>query len=112
MTQQRDRFLTLAMGECWHEYHNGNMLERCKLCKKTFLGTSAAAQIKFDTWDGFGKLWEWANKQDWWGDFLECHGRLMCKCGCCDGEIATHFITPNGVYNFPDAVYEFITRTK
>ena len=47
-------FLTEAMGEC---------------CPKFFKEYGYHKQIDFLTWEGFGKLWEWAIKQDWWKRF-------------------------------------------
>lgn len=48
-------FLTEATGEC---------------CPKFFKTYGYHKQIDFLTWEGFGKLWEWASEQEWWGVFI------------------------------------------
>lgn len=48
-------FLTEAMGEC---------------CPKFFKKYGYHKQIDFLTWEGFGKLWEWARRQEWWKYFI------------------------------------------
>lgn len=79
MNSERDKFLTEAMGECWHEY-NEEISDKCCKCEedilpyvKAWLATpenKAEPVIErlfnFSTWEGFGKLWEWAMKQEWW----------------------------------------------
>lgn len=80
----RDKFLTEAMGECWHEwdggntkpYHDGAKIYFCK-CGECVVYDEFYSFTKdvnkhfkiannFSTWDGFGKLWEWCHKQEWW----------------------------------------------
>lgn len=43
------KFLTEAMGRGWNE-------------------KSPCKNRTFTTWDDFGAVWEWAKKQEWWGD--------------------------------------------
>lgn len=75
MKNERDKFLTEAMGECWHEWEGPQYYKQvddspryvCQLC-----GIGSAyntRQTDFSTWTGFGKLWEWAQGQEWWGMF-------------------------------------------
>ena len=80
MTTERDKFLTEAMGECWHEWKwipgDGRS---CKNCDIDLYGRDnpTYSQIvetpenpDFSTWVGFGKLWEWAIDQEWFHLFL------------------------------------------
>lgn len=46
----KDEFLTEKMGLYWTSYKPD--------------------QEDFSTWEGFGKLWEWAKVQEWWGTFI------------------------------------------
>lgn len=64
MSVERDKFLTKAMGECWHDYSYPN---NCVKCNKQIQDLYF---IDFSTWSGFGKLWEWAQKQEWWKPFV------------------------------------------
>ncbi len=78
MNEERDKFLIEAMGLCWHnivDNPSGQTMGICIKCKGLFhaLHTSdwfpKAFNPDFSTWLGFGKLWEWTSKQEWWGDF-------------------------------------------
>jgi hypothetical protein len=45
---ERDKYLTEAMGECWHE---ANDLNTCVKCNYPW-----CAWLDYSTWEGFGKL--------------------------------------------------------
>ena len=45
----------------------------------------------FSTWEGFGKLWEWAIEQEWWYEFW----------------IEQEWSKPN-LKNFANAIYKFL----
>lgn len=100
---ERDKFLTEAMGECWHERkdfsEDGYGTYNCKHCNKRFGGHGGQLEdrLDFSTWAGFGKLWEWSQKQEWWPDFKELNGY--------PNHIYEDFINPN---NFANASYEFL----
>jgi hypothetical protein len=72
--EEINKFLTKAMGRCWHEpymHRDGRYQERyatstCANCHKTPYENN-----DFLTWEGFGKLWEWSVKQEWWIDFIK-----------------------------------------
>jgi|WetSurMetagenome_2_1015567.scaffolds.fasta_scaffold328582_3 hypothetical protein len=65
----RDEFLTEKMGECWHKYREGS----CMKCHATD-GIFHNQQNNFSTWEGFGKLWTWAQIQGHWFDgFIPKH---------------------------------------
>lgn len=83
MNTERDKFLTEAMGllERWHD--------------GDFIRTGNS--INFSTWQGFGELWEWSKKQEWWYEFWKIDfGISIIKC---------ELINPN---NFANAVYNFL----
>ena len=76
-----NKFLTEQLGECW--LSNMNYLEN-----------------DFFTWTGFGLLWEWATKQEWWNHFMnDQSGKMVCF------EVSYHLINPT---NFANAIYEFL----
>ena len=52
--KELNKFLTEATGEC---------------CPKFYKTYGYHRYIDFLTWEGFGKLWEWANRQVWFGEF-------------------------------------------
>jgi hypothetical protein len=70
---ERDKYLTEAMGMCYHEnrnvYWDDDLHEDsriiCKHCSKINTNNS-----NFSTWEGFGKLWEFCQEQEWWEGFL------------------------------------------
>lgn len=70
MTVERDKFLTEAMGECWHEVLRPmDTIPHCKKCGiRLFLDTQDNSD--FSTWPGFGKLWEWAMQQEWFPEWI------------------------------------------
>lgn len=64
---ERDKFLTEAIGECLHE--NGEIeIEDMTVCPNCFCDPH---WNDFSTWAGFGKLWEFSNQQEWWGEFKD-----------------------------------------
>jgi hypothetical protein len=91
---ERDKFLTEMMGECWHEQGKANyaggmfLFWTCAKCKEGFKKSDIN---DFSAWEGFGKLWEFAIKQDWWQGFLN--------------KQTTEIINPD---RFSNAVYEFL----
>jgi len=124
MSIARDKFLTEAMGECWHamlkeegteswdEYSaNDTCTFKCSKCghyeadvqfiqypRDNPMGWMFDGYTHFSTWEGFGKLWEWSTQQEWWylweADYVNIFGTLW----------AVH---PD---RFADAVYEFLTN--
>lgn len=63
--------------------------------------------IEFKTWDGFGILWEWSSKWNWWEDFLVSldiikgyEGHLVDIMAICSPE------------EFADAIYEFLKEKR
>lgn len=76
MTDLRDKFLTEAIGECWHECKNVdsldgfnvNYFQKCDKCSRSFSYVEML-HFTFSTWKNFGKLWEWAIRQEWFDEF-------------------------------------------
>jgi hypothetical protein len=59
---ERNRFLTLAMGECWHDFELGCPVLTCKgggfICGKC--RDFVIANNDFGTEEDFSRLWKWA----------------------------------------------------
>lgn len=88
-TEERDSFLTQVIGGYY------------SLSEDT-------PEQDFSTWEGFGKLWLWAQRQKWWKRFCNeryyaesCHGRLE----DIDGVFYVTEIDPS---IFANALYKFL----
>jgi hypothetical protein len=108
---ERDKFLIEMMGECCHEwikvdeYDMGTAHRQCSKCKIEYWpldGGYTKLSTDFSTWEGFGKLWEWAQKQDWfeWFVYKNSYDALALL-------IKTWTIHPD---RFADAVYDYLRR--
>jgi len=103
--EEINKFLTEAMGECWHDF-----VRTCyccpPCCSKCGADETNATVYNFDSddWEGFGKLWEWAQKQEWWKTFIyEYYTQPAKNVG---SELhMTQFIHPD---RFADALYDFL----
>ena len=109
----RNKFLTEAMGEC---YHIINRADKCNHCSKEL--DRHSLNQDFSAWEYFGILWEWSQKQKWWVNFLIKNEYLSTR------EVSNpHLEYPyreysedvyedmSGLINpdrFADAVYEFL----
>jgi len=114
----RDKFLTETMGLCWHE--QSEQFGVCGKCGNRLPGLGITCpdggskiQIKrdfdFSTWHGFGMLWEWAIKQDWWrGKKDSLVVSMLCRSGGV-GDLLDKYISPS---RFADAIYEFLRKQK
>lgn len=60
---ERNRFLTIAMGECWHDFDLGCPVLTCKgggfICGECH--DFVIANNDFEREEDFSKLWEWVN---------------------------------------------------
>jgi len=66
---ERDKFLAEAMGECWHSFEGSITGRDCVKCGAEFWANeieTANKKHNFSTPDGFFKLWEWSQEQEWW----------------------------------------------
>ena len=63
--------------------------------------------IMFETWEGFGKLWEWAKRQEWWHSQFEPW--LLCdwKNSKQYGMVKSDMVNPE---NFAKAVADFLQK--
>jgi len=108
----RNKFLTEAMGE--REAH--------MLCHPVDIlscvcdwGTKSCAvkHYDFSTWEGFGKLWEWAQGQDGWiVEFIGKYGYydyVYAEEPQITLQLNTDIINPD---RFADAVYEYLKEAR
>ena len=105
MNTERDKFLTKAMGECFHQYIGWH----CRYCGQDAPEPPESEQNPdFSTWTSFGKLWEWAIDQEWWNKFefseYAGHNRND-EFGATLKDILQGLINPD---RFATAVYEFL----
>jgi hypothetical protein len=105
---ERDKFLTEAIGICWHESNveQAKYFQNlgCDKCNSGFirgLDGKPDGMPNFSTWEGFGKLWEWANKQAWWCKF---RGYVFVRPDL-DRMITCSWINPD---TFADKVYQHL----
>lgn len=108
---ERDKFLTQAMGECWFEADEYPAPPyRCRNCGLDRL-SHYNQEALFSTWAGFGKLWEWAQQQEWWGDFVAQLDILGIGCFKPDMKQTMldcfRFVSPD---RFANAVYEYLKQ--
>lgn len=113
----RDMFLTEAMGKCWHKpvLTTGDDIDSvgwvCEYC-----GDDPHTNVELNTWEGFGKLWEWASSQEWWDtpSWAEesyeqrkhkLNDSFICYYGFHEGSDALELINPD---RFADAVYKYL----
>ena len=107
---KRDKYLTEAMGECWHKDTLGCSDFTCSLCGKLRGVNRTIEDIRtdFSTPEGFFKLWNWAIEQEWWPQVI---GELVADKW--DGPLRNVFssesiaraINPD---NFANAIYEYL----
>lgn len=112
---ERDKFLTEVMGECWHKPkhgvwnepdYEGTIKSVCTVCDVSLELIPCCEYLpnNFMSWEGFGKLWEWASWQTWWEDFAySIHGIHE------NGENLKVLINPD---KFADAIYDFLKNRK
>ena len=111
---ERDKFLTEAMGECWHEWEGHvSDYKRCMKCHKDG-GYPEGFRVRlinnnFSIWEGFGKLWEFCQKQEWWNDFCLHHkdsdNMKVAIVVMSSNYLHEDIINPD---RFADAVYEYL----
>jgi hypothetical protein len=110
---ERDKFLTEAMGLAASECDNCGTKwpEQCG-CDEVGIG-SGNAPCDCSTWTGFGLLWQWANKQEWWNEFIDITLGVTSKVSS-GGQIVCRYIRSNYVdpSYFADALYEYLKERK
>lgn len=94
--EARDKFLTELIGECWHNVRYDPPNWWCDKCKNNLL---AGRNNDFSTWEGFGKLFEWGQKQEWYEDLTYRRSGFI--------GLISAYITPD---EFANMVYEFTKK--
>ena len=103
--ETRDKFLTEAMRECWHRYMGYGSI--CLICSD--YRPSQGQNNNFSSWRGFGKLWEFAQQQEWWDDFCDYHFLTLHEE---NEEMITYLdLTILQPDKFADAVYTFLKES-
>lgn len=104
MSNERDKFLTEQMGECWHEgcaYRGYTGPIDCEICGNEWYEGN---NNDFSTPKGFFKLWNWCQTQDW---FESLFWNRLHKFSPSYGKIFDYdLIQPE---RFAGIVYNFIT---
>ncbi len=110
MNRERDKFLTEEMGECWHEWDNRSKYNPprfaaviCKNCGQSM--KNAKMNTNLSSWEGFGKLWEWAQKQEWWIGFCEFANNNFLDFAPQGKRLFPSLVHPD---RFANALYEFL----
>jgi hypothetical protein len=106
---ERNKFLTEAMGYIYYSALCG--YNHPDLPYLEFMESSKG--INFSSWEGFGKLWTWVQKQDWFSQFVcwEWSRGLMIGLGYSEEvseglkDWAVLRIHPD---NFADTVYKYL----
>lgn len=103
--EEVSKFLSEAMGECWHESNRqpndrAGFPATCSCghrpMKAPVMGEKSHCQNNdFSTWIGFGKLWNWGTHQEWWIDFVTEYGFME----------FIEYIDPDKLAN---AIYEYL----
>lgn len=101
MTDGQNKFLTEVMGLNWYTKEDEN---------PNWPAQFQAKNIHFSTWTGFGNLWEWSQKQDWWGAFYaSLHYNTITGFNGINYEyekrLEEYYVNPE---RFANAVYEFL----
>ena len=108
MNEDDAKYLTLAIGECWHEFGSRYHPDCCVHCGN-WLGRELPDRHLFNTWEEFGLVWEWSQTQKWWPKFVSQNGDYqfdepaagLKECGWVD----TYIIDPT---RFPKLITDFL----
>jgi hypothetical protein len=115
---KREKFLTGKIDGCDHEYIEYNDRRRgggekwlaCRYCNITRIPMN----YDFSTWKGFGVLWNWASKQEWFGEVaLALNHHEPDSEGIyhkdCMNDINMFYINPD---RFATAIYDYLSEAK
>ena len=105
MHKERDKYLTEAMGECWHED-----FPVCIKCGVIYdITVWEEDRVDFSSAEGFFKLWSWVQVQSWFESFMCKYGSVSYVTfsgGKVDSmHLNTNLINPD---RFANTVYEFL----
>jgi hypothetical protein len=101
--EELNKFLTEAMGECWHDWPDRST--PCDKCGQRSSMSNVGMHDNFLTWEGFGKLWTWAIKQEWFDEFSR--GHFHSGLSVSDQTIRRYLINPEW---FAKAVADFLQK--
>lgn len=94
MNLERDKFLNVLMGGCWHTDQEEYPLY-CYKCECVVYNDT-----NFSTPEGFLNLWNWAKEQPWWHHFIDTR-----PAACSLEQTIIDLIHPD---HFADVIYEFL----
>lgn len=107
MTDERRKMLTIAMGECAHEFYeivSGGAW--CLSC-----GQSNPALRTFNNPNDFFALWNWAKEQSWWNAFVFIARVNMDDILEREGKpVVNSFLGLIDPIRFPELVAEFLEK--
>lgn len=104
MSTERDKYLTESLGECWHGIsRTNNPRHTCTKCGLKSDELYTFTFNNFSTPDGFFKLWNWAQEQEWFIPFTF----KMSMIGD-SYHMRTDIIHPD---RFSNAVYKFLKES-
>ena len=99
----------------WHDFHYTDGGWYCSTCDvdgaEDDYTQAYHVNINFSEWPGFGKLWEWAEKQLWWNDFWWRESTAEIN-GLSLGFIAMKLVSSVQPDRFADAVYNYLKEIK
>lgn len=107
-----NKFLAEAMGGCYHEWYHSDtstcsMCLHCGILADVRSGWEKLKPTDFFTWTGFGELWEWAGKQEWFNGLIGSSMVVM--------QIHDEFVVSLDAINptnFANAVYGFLAKER
>ena len=119
MSMERDKYLTEAMGYCYHEalyiqpYHDCTQIARCRCGSYSEVISGFSPEFKFyqmfdfSTWETFGHLLKWIKTHDRFEEFKTiAYVNMWCPCGECGTEYLNwELIDPE---SFANKVYDFL----
>jgi hypothetical protein len=119
MSKERDKFLTEALYQCYsHTLVEIDNVIGCSTCgleigygtldESIYEWYKDTPPFDFNTWEGFGVLFVWCRRQDWWNSeftlWVETDEPVGFK-EVADSFIKESLINPS---RFADAVYDFL----
>jgi hypothetical protein len=114
MENKINKFLNEQMGFLWHDIEFEDEGWICTTCKVDGHNTDYEfmfhRNINFNTENGFFKLWNWAIKQDWFGEVALALNHHLKFFGSYHEDsmkdIGTYYINPD---RFSKAIYKYLS---
>ena len=105
------------IGLCWHEFvpSDDNLEWSCEHCSKLDTGILNSS-INLLTWEGFGIAWEWIQRHERRGEFLDyCMAQVYHSWDCIPIDIHTILPLPENIVSpraLSEAIVEFFKEAK